>query len=167
MFSSGQINSKQWAVNTLKTLNLLTNQNIIVVGSWFGTLGLMIKSEFPYTSVKLLDIDPRCEIFLKNIVYDLKEISPVTGDMYEYTYNEHLVVNTACEHIADVKEWLNNIPKGTHVLLQSNNFFESPGHINCVNHIDEFKEQTSLSTVLFADGYETPMYTRYMIIGQI
>jgi hypothetical protein len=125
----------------------------------------MIKDSFPDTSVKLLDIDPRCEIFLKNIIYDYKGVSPVTGDMYNYTYKEHLVVNTACEHIPNVRKWLDKIPQNTYVLLQSNNFFESPGHINCVNHIDEFKEQTSLSKVLFADGFETPMYTRYMIIS--
>lgn len=167
MFSYGQIASKEWAVNTLDRLKIFSTGNAIIVGSWYGTLGLMIKEKFPYAGIKFLDIDPRCEVFLKNITYDLKEIQIETGDMYEYEYKEDLVVNTACEHIPDIKKWINKIPKGTYVLLQSNNFFNSPGHINCVTRIEHFEDQVSLSKVLFSGELETKMYTRYMIIGQV
>jgi hypothetical protein len=167
MFSGGQLGSKQWAVNKLKALKILDNQDVIIVGAWYGTLGLMIKNEFPYIKLNLLDIDPRCQKFLKNITYEYDEVFPLLGDMYEYEYTEHLVVNTACEHIPDVRKWLDRLPKGTHVLLQSNNFFESPGHINCVTRIEEFEEQTSLSKILFSGELETPMYTRYMLIGTV
>ena len=43
-----------------------------------------------------------------------------------------LVVNTSCEHIADLRGWLDLLPKGTSVLLQSNDYFSEPTHINCV-----------------------------------
>jgi hypothetical protein len=167
MFSSGQIGSKEWAVNALAKLNLLSNQDVIIVGSWYGTLGLMLKQKFPYIGLKFLDIDPRCEVFLKNIIYDLEEVEATTGDMYQYNYHEYLVINTACEHIPDIKAWLGKLPKGTLVLLQSNNFFNSPGHINCATRIEEFEEQVSLSKILYSGEFQTQMYTRYMIIGKV
>lgn len=167
MFSYGQLASKEWAVNTLDRLKILSDQDVIIVGSWYGTLGLMIKKKFPNCGLKLLDIDPRCEIFLRNIVYDLNDVKLETSDMYYYNYTEHLVINTACEHIPDISKWLNLIPQGTYVLLQSNNFHDSPGHINCATRIEHFEQQASLSKLLFSNELETKMYTRYMIIGQV
>ena len=58
-----------------------------------------------------------------------------------------LVVNTSCEHIADVRGWLDMLPKGTRVLLQSNDYFAEPTHINCVASLDEFRAQAQLADV--------------------
>lgn len=167
MFSSGQLGSKSWAVNTLAGLKIMSDQEVLLVGSWFGTLGLMLKKKFPDISLRLLDIDPRCEVFLKNITYDLPDVDIVTRDMYQHQYQENLIINTACEHIPSVSQWLEKIPKGTLVLLQSNNFFNSPGHINCCSCIEEFESKAALSNILYSGEFTTPMYTRYMIIGQI
>ena len=166
MFSSGQIHSKEWIINELKKLNI-NNQHVLIVGSWYGTLGLLINKAFPDAKITLLDIDARCEHFIEKITYDIPNINAVTSDMYEYTYCSDLVINTACEHINSLKDWLKNLPTKTTVVLQSNNYHNGNGHINCVNSINEFKEQTELSQVFYSGELVMPMYTRYMIIGKV
>jgi hypothetical protein len=161
MFSSGQIYSKEWAVRELKKLDIIHNHSVLIVGSWFGTLGAMLKNEMPDIRLTLLDIDPRCEIFVRNI-----GMFGITRDMYAHTYTEDVVVNTACEHIPDIKAWLKNVYQGTIVLLQSNNFFSDPDHINCVKTKEEFEDQVNLREILYSGELVTPMYTRFMIIGK-
>lgn len=165
MFSLGQLKSKEWAVTELQRSNILLDQNVVIAGSWYGTLGLMIKTAFPESKITLLDIDSRCKIFLDNILFDVENIHAITGNMFDYNYTEHLVINTSCEHIEDVKGWLSKLPPNTFVLLQSNNYYETKEHINCVSSIEEFKEQTSLYEIIYSGELETSMYTRYMIIG--
>ena len=167
MFSSGQIISKEWVIDTLNSLKIIWNQSVVVAGAWYGTLGIMLKQEYPNIALTLLDIDPRCNAYLQNIIYGDNEIYSVIGDMYEYKYTEDIVINTACEHIPNVKGWLDLMPKDTTVVLQSNNFVDGEGHINCVSGIEDFLKQTSLSKVLYSGSLITPMYTRYMIIGKV
>lgn len=166
MFSSGQLISKQWAVDELKKTKLVFDQHIIIVGSWFGTLGMMLRSKYPHVKLTMLDIDPRCRVFLDNIIYNYEDIFPITGDMYDYKYTQDVIINTSCEHISDVRKWLDLIPKGKIVLLQSNDFFRGEDHLNCVKSKEEFEEQTKLETVLYSGELITPMYTRFMIIGK-
>jgi hypothetical protein len=162
MFSSGQIYSKEWAITELKKLDILLIESVIIVGAWFGTLGVMLKQELPHIKLKMLDIDPRCEVFIKNIGE-----SAVTEDMYLHSYTEDLVINTACEHVSDIRMWLDKLYPETLVLLQSNNFFSGIGHTNCVSSKEEFETQVSLHNVLYSGELVTPMYTRYMIIGRV
>ena len=165
MFSSGQIISKEWVVDKIKSLRIMWNQSVIVVGAWYGTMGLMLKHTYPNIGLTLLDIDPRCEKYLKNITGN--DVNVITDDMYTYKYTEDIVINTACEHIPNVRWWLDKMPAGTMVVLQSNNFFTGEDHINCVNNIEEFLEQAKLKEVLYSGEMVTPMYTRYMIIGKV
>ena len=55
-----------------------------------------------------------------------------------------LIVNTSCEHIADLRGWLDLLPKGTSVLLQSNDYFSEPTHINCVESVEAFEKLAGL-----------------------
>lgn len=58
----------------------------------------------------------------KSICQDIKD--------YSYPADIDLVVNTSCEHMSD--NWLNAVPKGSAVVLQSTNF-EHFEHINRKN----------------------------------
>lgn len=166
MFSSGQIRSKEWIIRELARLDPVQRQKkIIVAGAWFGTLGMMIKYRFPSTLVTMLDLDPRCEKFIHNMIYDNSSLSCITEDMYRHHYTEDIIINTSCEHIENVSEWVNCIPKDRMVILQSNNYTEGNGHINCVHGEEEFIKQAALSKVLYSGELKLPMYTRYMVIG--
>ncbi len=166
MFSSGQILSKEWAISQL-TEKIIGNENIAIVGSWYGTLGIMLHQIVPHTTIKLIDIDPRCKIFVDNITRVVPDILPITADMYSYKYTEDVVINTSCEHIPDLKSWINLLTPGTTVLLQSNNNDTIDGHINCCNSIDEFIKKAELNEIFYSGELVMPMYTRYMIIGKV
>lgn len=168
MFSSGQIKSKEWLVKELEILDLHSEcQRVCIVGAWFGTLGLMLKSSFRNSYITLLDIDPRCKKFNDIVFWEDSSIISITDDMYNHKYDYDIVINTSCEHIYSLQDWLNCIPKGTTVVLQTNNFFEGHGHVNCVSNLYEFIEKTNLSEILYSGTLILPMYSRFMIIGKI
>jgi len=165
MFSSGQLQSNQWVVDELKQYeSMFAHRSVAIAGAWFGTLGLMIRKQFP-TNIVMIDIDPRCEKFINGIIYNLPGVSCVTEDMYEHMYTEDVVINTSCEHIPDLREWINVIPSGKLIVLQSNDFTGGEDHINCVSSKEEFVKQSGLTKVWYSGELILPMYTRYMIIG--
>lgn len=167
MFSSGQIHSKNWLVKELGNYSAIFNKKTaLIVGAWYGTLGLMLKRAYPFINVTMLDIDPRCKIFVDNVIYNTPGMLAVTEDMYTYQYTESLVINTSCEHIPSVSDWLINIPQNTLVALQSNNYTAVPDHVSCVESKEEFVEQAGLKEVWYSGQLAMPMYTRYMIIGR-
>lgn len=166
MFSYGQINSKEWILRELAKIDTIhRGKKFAIAGAWFGTLGMMLKYRFPSIKINMIDIDPRCEKFIHNIIWNTPDLKAITADMYEYHYTEDIIINTSCEHIKNVREWLNIIPTGSMVILQSNNYTEGNGHINCVYSEEEFIKQTGLSDIVYSGKLEMPMYARYMIIG--
>lgn len=165
MFSNGQIKSKEWLINQLINLNL-DNKTYLIAGAWFGTLGLLIKKQFPLANVTMLDIDPRCKTFIDNIIYNEDDLNCITHDMYTYSYNEDIIINTSCEHINNVDKWISIIPKNKTVILQSNNYKKGTGHINCVESEDELIEKSRLVNVLYKGKLEMPEYSRFMVIGK-
>jgi hypothetical protein len=165
MFSSGQIRSKEWAITELLKLDIRDKASCLIVGAWYGTLGIMMRKHFPNLHIGMIDIDPRCEVYVNNILHDKDSISYSTADMYAYTYIEDIIINTSCEHIPDINGWLSLLPAGSTVVLQSNNFVNGPGHINCVSSEHEFIEKSGLVDIKYAGALCMPMYTRYMIIG--
>lgn len=165
MFSSGQLKSKEWLVKELLNLEFVEETSFAIAGAWYGTLGLMISSAFPKARITMLDIDPRCKYFVDNIIYDNNSLKYVTQDMYDYSFNEQFIINTSCEHIPNIREWLSHIPSGKIVILQSNNYKDGAGHINCVENEEQFVEQTALKKIIYKGSLILPMYTRFMVIG--
>jgi hypothetical protein len=166
MFSSGQIRSKEWIIQELLNLGFnYTHKKILITGCWFGTLGLMINNKFPKADVIMLDIDPRCEKFIQSVIYENDSMSCITEDMYNHEYSEDFIINTSCEHMPDIGIWLDRIPSGKIVILQSNNYHKGNGHINSVDNLDMFRRQVGLSHILYSGELKFPMYNRYMIIG--
>lgn len=167
MFSSGQLRSKEWLVNEIKNLQAINqDMSVIIVGAWYGTLGFMLNTQYPDVKINMIDIDPRCAHFIKNISRDIANINANIADMYEYNYTEDIVINTSCEHIHDVNSWLSKIPAGKIVALQSNNFVQGSDHVNCVGSLQEFAAQCDLAQILYSGQLDLSVYTRYMIIGK-
>lgn len=166
MFSSGQLKSKEWLIKELHNTPLtLSNKSYLIAGSWFGTLGELLLCGMSMKELTLLDIDPRCEKFLHQLHWNNPVVKLVTGDMYTHTYTQDIIINTSCEHIPDLREWLNLIPKGKIVVLQSNNY-RIEEHISCVDSVAELADIAKLDSVQYAGTLETPAFTRYMLIGK-
>lgn len=167
MFSAGQLHSKEWLVSELDKLNLVqSTTSLVIVGSWYGTLGFMLNQKYPYVNITMIDIDARCTHFVKNISHDIKNLHAHTVDMFDYQYRENIVINTSCEHIRDISKWISLIPVGTVVVLQSNNYVSGVGHLSCAKSLQEFQDQCNLPEIIYSGQLEMPVYTRYMIIGK-
>ncbi|TIY10137.1 MAG: class I SAM-dependent methyltransferase, partial [Mesorhizobium sp.] len=70
-------------------------------------------------------------------------------------------------HIADLRAWLALLPRGMTVLLQSNDYFSEPTHINCVASLAAFEAMAALREVRFSGELPTKNYTRFMLIGTV
>ena len=81
--------------------------------------------------------------------------------------NPSTFINTSCEHIENFTDWFKLLLPGKLVALQSNNYFEIEDHVNCVNSLDEFKQQALLSNIIYEGELELEKYTRYMLIGYV
>ena len=169
--STGQLGSKVWLVSELKKLGLV-NPRILIVGGWIGSLSRIIFENFNVTKICSIDIDEVSTTIAKyvNNSFSSKFLA-VTADMYllnAYDYSDYdVIINTSCEHIPDVKSWIEKIPNGKIIIAQSNNFTACDQHINCVHSIEQFEKQFQLSEIIFS-GEKTlqNLYTRYMIIGK-
>jgi hypothetical protein len=187
-FSRGQLQSKLWLVNELKKLNVDLGIVFLCAG-WYATLSTMIfESGICVKKIRSFDIDPKCaaiaERFNKpwemdawrfkattkdifDIDYSTNTFDAVTpdGSIFKITDSPDTIINTSCEHIENFKEWYDKIPTGKLVVLQGNNYFEIPEHVNCSKDIEEFSNKSPMTTVLYEGALELPKYTRFMKIG--
>lgn len=172
-FNHKQVACKLWARDTLLEAAGKSYQRIVVLGGWYGILSAMLLEDcrFEIAMAESYDIDASVEAVAGTLNAAFADrFRAVTADMYAIDYaslGADLIVNTSCEHIEDLRSWLDLIPPGTRVLLQSNDYFSEPTHINCVESIDAFSDQAQLSTLDFAGALPTKKYTRFMLIGTV
>jgi hypothetical protein len=75
----------------------------------------------------------------------------------------NLLINTSCEHMDNT--WFENIPNGTLVVLQTNDYFSNPQHVNCCKDLQAAMEKYPMNTFLYAGELDTYLYNRFMLIG--
>jgi hypothetical protein len=179
-FSSGQIGSKIWLCNALETIFGPYEQNIWILGGWYGLSAFLLLSRgiIPVNSIRSFDKDPACETVADSLcnywVWQNWKFKAFTADCNELDYTNNcygtvpsLVINTSCEHFDSLK-WYENIPYGTKVALQSNNMMHDD---HCCNFesIDQMQEYYKFSKVLFTGtkDFEYPdwSFQRFMILG--
>jgi SAM-dependent methyltransferase len=169
-----QVRSKLWLIDELTRLRDLADAELLVLGAWYGMLPLLfnLRLERPPRSMICVDIDPRpCAVGQEVIGSMYPNIRYHCADVMEYDYEgpgenaPTVVVNTICEHLPDVANWWRRLPRGRLVVLQSNNYFPCPDHVNCVRGLDEMREQTPLSEVLYEGVLPLSLFDRFMMIG--
>ena len=170
-FNHKQVGCKMWARDKLFEACGGRFGRISILGGWYGVLAAMLfdDTRFDIAAIDSIDLDPAVAAVAETLNRpDGGRFRALTGDMYALDYagsRPDLVVNTSCEHIADVRGWLALLPQGTRVLLQSNDYFSEPTHINCAASLDVFADMASLGQVLFAGELPMKKYTRFMLIG--
>lgn len=171
MFSGGQVQSKQWMISQLKDISEVNigRKKVVVCGAWYGILSFMLEASFSNFDIASLDLDERCRKFIGCIkTYDKfgHRVIAIQENMYDYRYTEDVVINTSGEHIEDLEVWVEKIPTGTVVVLQSSNFNSHPQHINCVSSADELLNKAGLQfkEVIYKGELQLPTYTRFMVI---
>ena len=168
-FWSGQLNSKEWLITSLRK-NVNKFVSIDIHGGWVGVLASMLfQSDIYITNIRSIDIDPTCEP-IATMMNKKEEMAgkfrAVTADMCAIRSDADVIINTSCEHITQDQYdlWLSGIPQNSLLVLQSNNY-DIPEHIRIARDIDQFVEQSQI-TVQWAGELKLPLYTRYMIIGR-
>ena len=130
-----------------------------------------------------------------NIEYVCDDIFKTYRDVY---LNTNLIINTSREHIPSMNTWpwfryssmetdtvhpkgyadnnpsrkkIYDSPKlssNCYFAFQSNNMFGIEGHVNCVNSLQEFKDQMpERAEILFEEAVEDTRGTRYMLVGKL
>lgn len=187
-FSRGQLQSKLWLVNELQKLDLDLGTVFLCAG-WYATLATMLfENKIKVSTIRSFDLDPSCvsraEVFNKPWVIDDWKFKSSVADILDIDYNMHTfkvfrsdgseceltespdtIINTSCEHIANFDKWYGKIPSGKFVILQGNNYFDIPEHVNCATDLKEFDNNAQMQTTLYIGELQLPKYTRFMKIG--
>jgi len=171
-----QISGKCWLVETLASHIDNNIEKILLLGGWYGVLASLLLDHpaFSHTHVSSLDIDPNCEAVANSLNQNRvaqDRFDALTADMFDFDYRaweqseNAIIVNTSCEHIAAFDKWFDSIPAGTQLVLQSNDYFSCDEHVNCVDSLQDFERQATLSTLRFSGALKLKKYTRFMLIG--
>lgn len=80
-----------------------------------------------------------------------------------YDKEINCVVNTSCEHMNN--EWFENLPDGTFVVLQTNDYFENEQHSNCCKDLEDAKSKYPMKSYFYEGELDTQLYNRFMLIG--
>jgi hypothetical protein len=167
--SRGQITSKMWILEQLKTNHRINLGVVAVCGGWVGILPRMLLDDgrFYITHLKNMDTDEAAIMASLNLNLDYDpRYSATPIDCNDVSYARYdTVINTSCEHFDNFDGWFNKIPSGKMVILQSNNFTEIEDHVDCVHSVDELVNKAGLSTLYYSGELPCYGYTRYMVIG--
>jgi hypothetical protein len=172
-FNHKQVACKIWARDRLFDSFGGKFGHVVILGGWYGVLAAMLLEDerFDIGLVESIDIDPAVAPIAETLnTTSNGRFRATTADMYRLDYaalGAGLVVNTSCEHIADLGGWLALLPKGTKVLLQSNDYFSEPTHINCVESVEAFQQLAGLAKIDFSGALPMKKYTRFMLIGTV
>lgn len=187
LFSKGQMESKRWLVNELEKINKPLGTVFLCAG-WYGSLAaFLFESKLEIEKIRSFDIDESCasiaETFNRTKTMDSWKFKASTLDIlqmdYPTTYETFrsngtsltltempsTIINTSCEHIYNFSTWYDKIPVGTLIVLQTNDYFDLPEHVNCSIDLDDFARATPMQEVLYQGEIELSKYNRYMRIG--
>lgn len=172
-FWRGQISSKEWLIEELYKHRSYVVEwpRIEIYGGWVGTLAsLMFQSNMYIDKITSIDIDPECEATankMNQMELQVGRFKAVTADMCDYPSSADIVINTSFEHISqrDYEKWLSNIPDGSLIVLQTNNY-NIPEHVRIAENLEQFKSQANLKQIFYQGELELPLYKRFMIIGR-
>ncbi|OJF92349.1 class I SAM-dependent methyltransferase [Pararhizobium antarcticum] len=172
-FNHKQVACKVWARDSLFDSLGGTFGRIVLLGGWYGVLAGMLfdDARFSIERIDSVDIDESVADVARTLnACAGARFQALTQDMYALDYaglHADLVINTSCEHIANLRAWLSLLPAGTRVLLQSNDYFSEPTHINCVPSLEAFVAQAGLSQLDYSGALPMKKYTRFMLIGKV
>ena len=110
-FSNNQFKSKVYLLEKIDQLDILNiNSEVVIFGCWFGSIIVPALSS-KVKQITGIDLDPTAIRVAQNRFFpDYKNVFFKTGDVFskdqEIYHNATLFVNTSCEHMLPMKEWL-------------------------------------------------------------
>ena len=171
-FSPNQFKSKQRLIKHIRDqLILKINSEIVIFGGWYGSI--LIPAFKEVKRITLIDKNKDVISIAKNRLFNhYKNVDFICDDVFDWAPDSSrikktdLIINTSCEHMRPMKEL--KLDTKSYFAYQSNNMFDIPTHINCVNNIEEFKKQLpDRAEVLIEDEIPDERCTRFTLIGKI
>ena len=188
-FSSNQCRSKSALLNAVDKLDILdANSTVVIWGGWYGSILI------PHLTNKVkkiinIDLDDEATKISKKFFSNFENVDYICDDIFkkyrDVYLDTNLIINTSCEHMLPMKEWKwfgagamskdtnteifrnPKLPDDCYFAFQSNNMFDIEGHINCVNSLEEFKDQLpERAKVLHEEKIVDTRGTRYMLVGR-
>ena len=166
MFHSNQINSIYEILKAADTLRLQDMPTkTLYIGSWMG-FKTKLFSEYYGLNITEVELDERCKAVSEiwnsdNKNYDGHIQGDATQLNKEFYEDFKTVINPSCEHMND--EWYYNIPDGTFMILQSNDF-DIPQHTNIVKNIQEMKNKYKMRDI-YSCTLQCTVYQRFTLAG--
>jgi len=176
--SRNQVRSKLWLLEKIKDLDIYTEKRkagdpevtTIIVGGWVGLL--------PYLATMLgiklgatynVDIDTSVHGAATELNYSFNVNFRNSADDIR-TYNikrfpKAVVIDTIVEHFKDHGDWVKTLPANATVVLQGNDMFHVPDHVNCHASYEEFIDSCGLTKIEWHGELPLDNCTRYMAIG--
>jgi hypothetical protein len=178
--SRNQVKSKLWLIDKLKEHRLSPEKRritdpehtTIIVGGWVGLLPFLMSMKGMYLdSVVNVDIDTSVHIAanelnlgnftkFKNSKEDIRTL--------DFTkFKKLLIIDTIVEHFEDHGEWVATLPSSATIILQGNNMFDVPDHVNCHESLSQFVKSCGLLNIKWQGELQLPKCTRYMVTGTV
>lgn len=174
--SANQVEGKKWLIEELDKVQIPRDDEgkfkIEIVGGWFGfplVDLLTLKYGDEIRGIDYFDIDPFAArifgVYLSMWDIDIQAVriftkgnSPtIEGDYFKYKNKRraHLIINTSCEHMQDMKneKYKYFEPERTLLVLQSNNKTDEEDHINCVEGEEELAKKNGIR--MLGGGWKT------------
>ena len=161
---------------------LQSNYKVAVFGSWFNSIlaasiidkvSEVTGYDIDESAVKLgkrlyMDCNKNIKFDDVDVLKDFAEANPI--------YLSDVIINPSCEHMKPMYNyyWRNHKVE-SYCAFQSNNMFDIPDHINCVNSMEEFIAQMPSKArgnpfdfkVLLTDELDDSRGIRYTIVGKL
>ena len=169
-FSPNQFKSKENLITHINNLGILDDKSeIVILGGWYGSILL---PAFKFVKrITLIDSDDNViSIAKKRLFKHYENVDFITSDVFDINRkgrieNANLIINTSCEHMKPMKEL--ELYSTAYFAFQSNNMFDIPTHINCVNNIEEFEKQMPVNAkIIIEDSIKDDRGTRFTLIGK-
>ena len=174
-FSPNQFKSKENLINHINSLNILDkDSDVLILGSWYGSI-LLPAFHNKVKRITAVDMDSKVMSIAKNRLFNhYKNVDFVDKECFKYAEDcsriktTQLIINTSCEHMKPMKELKILSHIDAYFAFQSNDMFDIPTHINCVNNIEEFKMQLPpTAKVLVEDEVVDNRGSRFTLIGKL
>lgn len=171
-YSPNQFKSKQNLLKHVYTLPL-TKPNVVILGSWFGSILVPALVNIA-NHISCVDSDDRVIKIAKNRLFGMyKNITWYNKDVWNEEYwhkirEADLIINTSCEHMANMSSLPPLKQSNAYFAFQSNNMYNIETHINCVSDLNEFIKQLPIKArVLIKDKVKDDRGTRFTLIGKL
>ena len=174
-FSKNQFVEKIKLIEHIENLNILNEDSeVVIFGSWYGSIFIPVLAP-KVKRVTCIDLNDQVLKIAKNRLFqDYKNIDYIAADIFDKDRERYrsstLFINTSCEHMPPMKEWpfWSSTSKDAHFAFMSNNMDYIEGHVNCINSIEEFKNQLPDNfKVLFEDEVVEERGIKYLVVGKI